>query len=455
MSVGTPYGGLFDALPGSAAVDRLIDDRAFVAAVLEFEVALAAAQVAHGVIPADAAAGVEAAAAAYRPDLPALGVAAAEAGNPVVAVIRELGADDAARWVHYGATSQDAIDTAFSLLTRRALTHVVSELDATIPALLALARDYVDTAMAGRTLGRPAAPTTFGLVACGWVEGLRQARDSVSRNCADELRLQCGGAVGTYGAPGTPERRVVEDLARALGLKTATLPWHTERGHHLRTAGAIAQLVNAAGKVAADVLDLSQPEIGEITLGHDPSQAGRGASSAMPQKRNPISAILITAAARQVPGLLGTIAAAGVHQYQRAAGDWQAEWRPLRELLHLCGGVSAELALLVRDLAPEPTLMRRNLTAGGGALQTERVMLLLAEHLGRTGAHALVRAATTTAQADGRDLAEVLAADPRVADALSGIDIRAALAPERAVAVASGRARTYLDTMEAHDDARG
>lgn len=456
MSAGTPYGGLFDALPGSPAVDRLIDDGAFVAAVLEFEVALAAAQAKHGVIPAGAAAAIGAAAAAYEADLPALGVSAALTGNPVVAVVRELGsgAGGAARWVHYGVTSQDAIDTAFSLVTQRVLRHVRTELDTTILALAAIARKYVATPMTGRTLGRPAAPTTFGLVACGWVDGLRQAHAAISWNSAEELRVQCGGAVGTYGATGTPERPVVEDLARALGLHSAPLPWHTERGHLLRTASAITQLVNAAGKVAADVLDLSQPEIGEITLGRDPGQADRGGSSAMPQKHNPVSAILIAAAARQTPGLLSSVAAAGVHHYQRAVGDWQAEWRPLRELLHLCGGVSAELALLGRDLAPDPAAMRRNLTATGGAVRAETVMLLLAEHLGRTDAHALLRAATATALAEDRALAEVLVAEPRVAAVVSEADVRDALDPGKGSAAGAGLARTYLDTMEAQDHAR-
>lgn len=435
-----PYGGLFDALPGDPSVDRLIDDNAFVAAILRFEAALATAQSEIGVIPPDAARDVADACSAYRPDLAQLGTAAAASASPVVAIVSALGSSGAS-WVHYGATSQDCIDTAFSLCLKSAIGAVANSLDQAIATLRALAEAHVATPITARSLGQSASPTTFGFKICTWLEGLSAARAVLDQVTTQVLAVQCGGAVGTLSAMGPQGPAVVRRVAELLDLQTPQIAWHAERSRVLTTASGLTSVIMAAAKVAVDVVLMAQAEVGELSLGSDPEQASRGSSSAMPHKRNAVSAILIRAAGVQAPHLLSVIAAAGAGAHERSFGEWQAEWRPLRELAHLAGGAAHELAAMTRDLIPNIERMSANLLAGGGVLLAEAVTLALAPSMGRTHAHRVVQEACQLALAEKRTLAEVLAQDAAISTAIS---IDSVLDPTRATDSAARLAATYL-----------
>lgn len=435
-----PYGGLFDALPGDQSVDRMIDDNAFVAAILRFETALATAQSELRVIPPDAGRDVEDACSAYRPDLAQLGTAAAASASPVVAIVSALGSSGAS-WVHYGATSQDCIDTAFSLCLKSAIGAVADSLDQAIATLRALAEAHVATPMTARSLGQSASPTTFGFKICGWLEGLSTARAALDQVATQVLAVQCGGAVGTLSAMGPQGPAVVRRVAELLHLQAPQIAWHAERSRVLTTASGLTSVIMAAAKIAVDVVLMAQAEVGELTLGNDPEQASRGGSSAMPHKRNPVSAILIRAAGVQAPHLLSSVAAAGAGAHERSFGEWQAEWRPLRELVHLAGGAAHELAAMTRDLIPRSDRMSANLLVGGGVLLAESVTLALAPSMGRAEAHRVVQEACQLALAEHRTLAEVLAQDAAISTAVS---IDSVLDPTRATDSAARLAATYL-----------
>ena len=377
-----------------------LSERDLVEAMLEVESALAEANAAEGLIPSSAVPVIAAACEVSRYDVPALWEAAESSGNPVVPLVRAM---DAGPWVHFGATSQDILDTASMLAVKRALAAMPL---ASVQASCArLVRAHRSTVMAARTLGQQAVPTTFGLVAATWLQGL-----------VGRLRVSCfvqfGGAAGTLAASGGRGVAVAERLGALLGLAVPVLPWHAERSPVRAVAHELAGTVVACGKVALDVALLAQTEVGEVTEG-----AG-GGSSAMPHKRNPVDSVLILAAARRVPGLLGPFYAP--HELQRAVGGWQAEWEPLRELVRLTESTLARTERLLANLRVHPDRMRANLDP---RTMAESVASRLAPSLGRAEAHALVG---RLAQESFRD---ALVGDPTVREVLSVSEIDAALDP--------------------------
>ncbi|WP_308290688.1 3-carboxy-cis,cis-muconate cycloisomerase [Micromonospora sp. RL09-050-HVF-A] len=420
----SPSDGLLSGLSGNPDVDGELDDLALLRALLDAEAALARAGADAGVLPARAADAIVARCHAERYDPAALGRAADAAGNPVVPLVRELTAavpGPARGWVHHGATSQDIMDTALSLVVVRALGPVLRHLDEAVAAAARLADTHRDTVLVGRTLGQQAAPTTFGLTAAGWLTGLTQARDRL-RQAGDGQPAQLGGAVGTLAALGPAGPEIAARFAVRLGLPAPALPWHTRRQPRLDLAAALGGLLTATGKVALDVGLLARTEVGEVAEGG----TGRGGSSAMPHKRNPVDSILIGAAARRGPGLVATLYAAAVQEHERAAGGWHAEWEPLRDLLHLAGGASGRCARLLAGLRVDPGRMRANLDATGGRVLAEAVAARLAPAVGRDVAHDLVaRAAAAPA------FRAALLADPEIRAHLSGREIDEALDPYR------------------------
>ncbi|OWV11148.1 3-carboxy-cis,cis-muconate cycloisomerase [Micromonospora wenchangensis] len=420
----SPSDGLLSGLSGSPEVDAELDDHALLRALLDAEAALARAGADAGVVPAPAADAIVTACHPDRYDPAALGRAADAAGNPVVPLVREVTAAvpaPARPWVHLGATSQDILDTGLSLLAVRALGALRRHLDAAVDAAARLADTHRDTVLVARTLGQQAAPTTFGLKAAGWLTGLAQAGDRL-RQAGDGQPAQLGGAVGTLAALGPAGPDVAARFAAHLGLPASALPWHTRRQPRLDLAAALGGLLVATGKIALDVGLLAQTEVGEVAEGG----AGRGSSSAMPHKRNPVDAILVGAAARRGPGLVATLFAAAVQEHERAAGGWHAEWEPLRDLLHLAGGASARCARLLAGLRVDPARMRANLDATGGRVLAEAVAARLAPAVGRDVAHDLVaRAAAAPA------FRAALLADPEIRAHLSGTEVDEALDPDR------------------------
>ena len=301
----------------------------------------------------------------------------------------------------------------------RAAGPLLRHVEAAADAAAGLARTHRDTLMVARTLGQQAAPTTFGLKAAGWLLGLHEARTRLAR-AREALPAQLGGAVGTLAGYGPAGPAVVERFAAHLGLAASPLPWHTRRQPVLDLAAALGGLLAATGKVALDVGLLAQTEVGEVGEGGE----GRGGSSAMPHKRNPVDSVLVTAAARRAPGLVGTLFAAAGQEHERATGGWHAEWEPLLELLHLAGGAAARTARMLTGLRVHPDRMRANLDAGGGLLLAEAVAARLAPALGRAAAHDLVKRAAT-----GPGFRAALLADPDVRAHLSAADVDAALDP--------------------------
>jgi 3-carboxy-cis,cis-muconate cycloisomerase len=427
-----PSEGLFGPLLSTPALLEAVGDEAWVAAMLAFEGALARAEASLGLVPADAAEEISRVCAAGGIDPAAVGRGVAEAANPAIPLLREITArlpQDAAAHLHRGATSQDVVDTAAMLVSRDALGLVIGDLDAAVAAAAGLARAHRGTVMAGRTLLQQAVPITFGLKAAGWLVGLADARDGLLAVRAD-LAVQLGGAAGTLAPLGAGGAAVVGALATELGLAEPVLPWHSARGRVARLGATLAIATGSAAKVALDVALLMQTEVAEAG---EPAAPGRGGSSAMPQKRNPVLAVEINAAARRSSALAGVLLGALAAEHERAAGGWQAEWETLRDLLLLAGGAAARIRETLAGLEVHPGRMRANLDAGGGVLLAERVSARLAGALGRTQAHervaAAVRAATTGDGIAGGGFAGALAADPVVAAALEPGELTGLLDP--------------------------
>jgi 3-carboxy-cis,cis-muconate cycloisomerase len=337
-------------------VAEAVSGRAWLQAMLDFEAALARAQAVAGIISAADAEAIAAACDADRYDLAEIGAGAAEIGNPAGAVVKALKAAVDAP-VHHGATSQDAVDTAAMLVTKRALAPLLDDVRGAADAAARLAREHRDTPIAGRTLLQHAAPTTFGLKAAGWMVGLDEAAAGLGRV---RLAAQLGGPAGTL-AP-------LPGFAASLGLEEPVLPWHTLRGRIGELAGGLGVAAGALGKPARDVTLLAQTEVAEVR------EAAPGGSTSMPHKRNPVAAIATLGCAAQAPGLVATLLAAMVQEHERAAGAWHSEWRPLCDLLTTVGSAAAWLRTSLEGLEVDAERMRANLgdtppdTGAAGAL---------------------------------------------------------------------------------------
>jgi 3-carboxy-cis,cis-muconate cycloisomerase len=427
-------GGLLGPLFGGSRADQELTDRALLQAMLDAERALAAASAGAGIVPEAAAAAIAAACQAGRFDPGDLGRRALEAGNPVVPLVRDLteavaeaAGPEAARWIHHGATSQDILDTAVSLVASRALHPVLDDLGAAAEAAAGLAERHRATTMAGRTLGQQALPITFGLKAAGWLVALDEAAAGLDRVRRERLAAQLGGAAGTLASLGPDGIAVARRYAAELGLCEPVLAWHTNRTRVGELAGALGVAAGVLGKVALDVTLLAQTEVAEVS---EAGEEGRGGSSTLPHKRNPVGAVLITAATRRVPGLVATLLGTTPQEQERATGAWHAEWEPQVELLRLVGGAAARTRELLGGLEVHPDRMRANLDATGGLLLTERVAGALADALGRVAANDLVQRLAREAAASRRPLREVLAADPTVREHLEEADLDRLLDPE-------------------------
>jgi 3-carboxy-cis,cis-muconate cycloisomerase len=404
---------LFDSVLARGAVSEQVSDRAWLQAMLDFEAGLARALAAAGLMPAEHAEQIAAACRAERFDVAKIGTQAAASGNPAAPLARALRAaveGPASDQVHRGATSQDVLDSAAMLVAQRALVPLLADLAGAADAAAALAEAHRDSPMAGRTLMQQAVPTTFGLKAAGWLVALDEASERLEQVRDTRLAVQLGGAAGTLAGLGTDGVDVVSALARGLGLAEPVVPWHTDRTRPAELAGALGAACGVIAKVARDVVLLSQTEVAEVSEGGE----GRGGSSTMPHKRNPIAAVSAQACARQAPGLVATLLAAMAHEHERAAGAWHAEWLPLCELLRCTGSATAWLRDCLEHLEVDEQRMRANLDLTGGLLLAERVAGALAPELGRAAADELVEGAIAEAQSSGRSFAEVLEARPEL-----------------------------------------
>ncbi|WP_198588293.1 lyase family protein [Geodermatophilus chilensis] len=389
--------------------------------MLAAEVALAEAQAELGVIPAGAAESIRVAAVPASIDPVAMAAGVRETANPVVAFVEQLTAavtavdPSAAEYVHRGSTSQDILDTALALLCAATLDRIEHDLLACARSLAEHAARYRDTPMAGRTLTQHAVPITFGLKAAGWLHLVLDAVERVRRTRA-VLPVSMGGAAGTLAAyheyargtgdPAGTTLRLPALVARRLGLAEPSLPWHGIRTPLADVASALLVTTGGLGKLAADVLVLTRTETGEVT---EEQALGRGASSAMPQKHNPVYSTLVATAARQLPPIALVLFQSMVVEDERSSGGWHAEWQPLRECLRIAAGAATNAARLAASLRVSPDAMAANLRLTRGAIVSERVNAVLAPLLGKANAKRMLGEATVEAERGGADLADVLA----------------------------------------------
>ena len=399
---------MFDRIFVPAQLRDALSDEAWLQAMLDVERALAAAQSRAGVIPADAASAIADACSAERFDPDAIGDAGRSTGNPVEPLVRalaELVDGESAGYVHWGATSQDILDTASMLISRRVLELIVESLGSVATECAALAEAHRSTPMAGRTLLQQAVPTTFGLKAAGWLVGVLEARGAVARIREERLAVQLGGAAGTLSALGEAGPEVVRLFADELGLREPVAPWHTNRVRVAELGAALAVAAGAVAKIALDVGLLSQTEVGEV------KEAEAGGSSTMPQKRNPVGSALALACARQVHAQAMVLIGALPQEHERALGAWHAEWPALSGALAFAGGAAEAARRALDGLEVDADRMRANLELSGGLVMAEQASFLLAEKLGRREAREIVTEAAERSRATGRPLGEELGAD--------------------------------------------
>jgi 3-carboxy-cis,cis-muconate cycloisomerase len=437
---GTDSGLLAPTWAGSP-VETEVTDEAFLQAMLDVEAALARTQASLGLLPESAARAISSAARADRLDVVDLARRARAAANPVVAFVPAFTAvvaaddPDAAEYVHRGSTSQDILDSACMLVARRVLALAEADLERVARALAKLADEHRSTLQAGRTLTQHAVPITFGLKAATWLQLVLDALARV-RTTAAGLPAELGGAAGTLaayaeyaaidGSSPIDGTELIAPFAAELGLAEPVLPWHTIRTP-IADLGAVLQFVTGAvGKFALDVQTLSRTEIGELT---EPAAPGRGASSAMPQKRNPVLATLITTAARQVPAHALILAQSMLAEDERPAGAWHAEWQPLREALRLTCGATHAAAELAEGLDVHPARMLENLQLTRGEIVTERLNVALAPGLGKASAKRILADASLSANSTGKPLAEILAANEELSALLTSEQLTDLLDP--------------------------
>jgi 3-carboxy-cis,cis-muconate cycloisomerase len=402
---------LFDKLFRYEAIDLIFSDREYIQALLDFEAALARAEAKAGVIPPADAQIIAAICRADQFSVEELASQAALSGNvaiPLVKKLTELVAKqnkDAARFVHWGATSQDAMDTAVVLQLRRALEVVDHDLARLTSALASLADKHRATPIAAHTWMQQALPTTLGFIVAGWLDAILRHRSRLSDLRTRNLSLQFGGAVGTLAALSGRGPAVANALAEDLHLPLAPIPWHTHRDRIVEIAAALGLCVGTLGKIARDISLHAQTEIAELA---EPASEGRGGSSTMPQKRNPVTCATVLAAAHRVPGLVSTMLSSMVQEQERGLGGWQAEWETLPEIVSLSGGALHHLSEMLSGLHVDENRMRQNLDATQGLIFAEAVTMALGDRIGKMPAHMLVEGACKKARAENRHLKDVL-----------------------------------------------
>jgi len=420
---------LAEALFTTPAMAALFSGEAHVRRMLDFEAALARAEAGAGVIPSEAADAIASACRVDQFDVPALLAETAVAGTPAIPLSKALSSEvqgDAKRFVHWGATSQDVIDTALMLQMRDGLDLLTAGLLDVAVACASLAERYRTTPMAGRTILQQALPITFGLKAARWLALVTRQIRKLRALRAEALALQFGGAAGTLASLGEDGPRVATLLAEELDLPEPELPWHGERDRVAEIASGVGTVAGAMGKIAQDVILLSQTEVGEA---QEASAPGKGGSSTLPHKRNPVDTIAAVAAARLAMGLVPVVLASLIQEHERAVGGWQSEWAALPELFRATAGAVERVRSTVQGLDVDPERMRANLGITRGLLMAESLSMALAPRLGRQEAHHLVQTASQQAVARKTDLRAAALDDEQIRSALSPEEIDRALDP--------------------------
>jgi len=380
----------------------------YLAEMLAVEGALATAEARLGVIPAESGKAIADKAASFRPDVDLIRSRLADDGVPVIELVRQLrehvggvAADD----VHFGATTQDIMDTALVLQVRAALAVVEPTLDRVVDNLAAMAHRYRGSVMAGRTHSQQAVPIPFGLKAAAWLAPLLRHRARLAEIRPRVLVVQLGGAAGTLEPLGARGVDVVEALAAELGLAAPALPWHTQRDTLAELAGWLSLVSGSLAKMAQDVILLTQTEVGEV---RETAEEGRGGSSTMPQKANPVTSEHIVAAARTNAALLGAVHQALIQEHERATSGWQIEWLTLPRMFELTASALRKAEFLSAHLDVDEARMLDNVSASNGLMLAEALTFALSRTMSRKAARALVTTACRTARTEGRHLVDVV-----------------------------------------------
>jgi 3-carboxy-cis,cis-muconate cycloisomerase len=442
---------LFGDMFGTGAMRAVFGELAFLGRCAEVEAALARAQARLGIVPGDAAAAISQAAAAVAANPASLDLARLQretetVGYPILPLVRQLAerVGPGGRWLHWGATTQDIMDTAVVLQMRDGIRLIEADLTAVRGHLAGLARRYRDTPMAGRTHLQHALPITFGYKAAVWLAAFDRHAARLAELRPRVLAVQFGGAAGTLASLGAGEAALgsCTELARELGLAEPPITWHVARDAIAETVQFLALLGGSLGKIAFDVMLMAATEFGEAA---EPFVAGRGSSSTMPQKRNPISCELILAAAKALRQHAGLVLDAMVSDFERATGPWHVEWIAVPESFLYAAGALHQAAFMLGGLIVDPVRMAKNLDMTHGLIVAEAVMMGLAPHTGRNEAHDLIYDACRLAIARDCPLYDVLLETPAVAGPLGAEALRALTDPANYLGAAPAMVDRVLD----------
>jgi 3-carboxy-cis,cis-muconate cycloisomerase len=418
---------IFAPLFGDEDVNRLFGDRAYVHALVEVEVALARAEARVGVIPASAAEQIGKA-TADKIDISVLAKGTIRSGFPIIALVQELrkqAGAEAAPYVHWGATTQDIMDTACVLQLRAVIELIGKRIGEIVSSLSALADKHRTTVLAGRTHSQQALPITFGLKVAGWLAPLLRHMERLDQILPRLLVVQFGGAAGTLAALGDQGLAVMQALADELKLAVPMMPWHAQRDCFVEFAGWLSLLTGSLGKMAQDIILMAQTEVGEVG---ESGEAGRGGSSTMPQKSNPITSELIVAAARTNASLLSALHNAQIQEHERATHGWQVEWLTLPQMIQLTGGALKHAADLAKNLQVAANAMRANIANANDVILAEAAVFALAKAIPRSQAEELVKKACAVAVSDNKSLIDVV--KNLAGDSVTSIDWQALARPE-------------------------
>ena len=445
---------IFDSFLTTPDMIALFDDASVVQAMFSFEAALARAQAAEGIIPETAARAIASVCNAQLYDIPALVHASRRAGSLAIPLVKELTKtvalfnQESATFVHWGSTSQDVIDSAMVLVTRQALKLLDEGLEALTASLLGLAELHLSTPILARTLMQPAQVTSFGFKLVGWAAPLVRARVQLRQTAQRALQLQLGGAVGTLAVMGSQGPAVVQRVAADLGMAVPDAAWHTQRDEWVRLGLEVAVLVGSLNKIAMDLSLMTQGEIAELA---EPSGSGRGGSSAMPHKRNPVSSMIALAAATRTPQHAAALLASMGQQHERGLGNWQAELAEWPGLFLSAHGALSALAEAMAGLQVDTVRMRHNIDGLRGLVFAEAVSIYLAGAIGRPQAHALMEQLTQSAVSSGTELnvvvADAVRNDDRLRDTIDLQALQNLFDPIAATAPAEALARRQLKTI--------
>ncbi|PYD94139.1 3-carboxy-cis,cis-muconate cycloisomerase [Pseudomonas syringae] len=435
---------LFDAYFMQPEMREIFSDEGRVQGMLDFEAALARALARVGLIPPEVVADIELSCDARLFDFDALAIAIGSAGNSAIPLVKALGKQIAARsaeaerYVHMGATSQDVMDSGLILQLRRAIVLLEHDLTRLADAMAEQAQHHAGTPLAGRTWLQQATPVTLGMKIAGWLGAVTRHRQRLNEIKPRLLCLQFGGASGSLAALGDQAFSVAEALAGELQLALPEQPWHTQRDRLVEFASLLGLIAGSLGKLGRDVSLLMQTEVGEV---FEPSAPGKGGSSTMPHKRNPVGAAVMISTATRAPGLVATMLAAMPQEHERSLGLWHAEWETLPELCCLVSGSLQQALQVIPGLQVDAERMAVNLQSTKGLVLAEAVSIALAQRIGRDAAHHLVEQCCRRAVEQGAHLRQVLGETPQVSEQFSSDELDRLLDPAHYL----GQARHWVE----------